>query len=255
MRAAILHHSLFFIPVPILLALIAWIAWPKGRPKIPADDIPRDPMQKLAIAASALGVIAYLLLDAFNTQAAYGWYTASVTGFILVLTASFLHSIRIPVAAVLVFPIMIANMVTAEVRGGNALTQMDEVYVGRALHEEHPGARMGGGDVGKPSFYNNGTMFNLDGLMNNEVVPYLAAGRIQCYLLHRRIEYISDIGSVTLPITDAERARHGLAPMPWDLYLLPVKAKPQPGADGRLQQATYSKVNLDAIQASGECAP
>jgi hypothetical protein len=209
--------------------------------------------QEMALIASLLGVAGYLMLDGFNSQATYGWYTSAVTGFILILAGEFFDSLAASTAAAIVFPLMLLNIAAAQWRGGNAASQMQEVYIGEAMHAEHAGARMGGGDVGKPSFYNDGTMFNLDGLMNNEVVPDLAAGKIHCYLLRRHIEYISDLGSVTQLVTDAERVKLGYRPVPWDLYLTRVYAKPVPGPGGAMESVTYARTNFDAIRASGEC--
>ncbi|HEX4155625.1 MAG TPA: hypothetical protein VHY48_08435 [Acidobacteriaceae bacterium] len=202
----------------------------------------------LMLLAPVLGVGGYLLLYGFDSEATYGWYTATVTGFVLVLAARFFGGIRRPVAAAIVAPLMICNIAAAEYFGGNAKAQTQEIAAGQRMHREHPGAIMGGGDVGKPSFYNDGTMINLDGLMNNEVYPYLITGRIQCYVLDRHIAYLSDIGSITQPMVDAERAKRHEPPMPWSRYFIAVDPDPHVRiSDG------YLKTDFDAIRASKEC--
>ena len=208
----------------------------------------REPHRELSILASSFGVAGYLLLYGFNSQATYGWYSAAVTGFILLLAARGLATLRTAAAAAIVLPLMLASITFAHHFGGNARGQMLEVDGGKALHTDHPSAIMGGGDVGKPSFYNNGIMFNLDGLMNNEVLPYLAAGNIQCYVLRKRMEYVYNVGSVTYTITNLERAKHGQTRMPWNRYFTPVYAG---RADGL---PVYVKVDLAAIEASGDCS-
>jgi len=205
------------------------------------------------LTASLLGVGGYLLLDGFNSLATYGWYSAVVTGFLLLLSARLLQKLRVYVAAAIVVPLMLANMATAFLCGGNAKSQMQEVYVGKAMHADHPGALLAGGDVGKPSFYNNGTMVNLDGLMNNEVIPYLATGRIHCYVLRRHLEYLSGIGSIVQSVSDAERVRHGESPIPWTKYFTPVDAPPAYGRNESTVPVLYFKTNFAAIRASGEC--
>lgn len=212
-----------------------------------------DPAASLALIASVLGISAYLALDGFNSQATYGWYTAAVTGFVLILAANSLAKLKVRTAAAIVLPCLVANIAVALWFGGNAKSQMQEVYAGKAMRAQHPGEAMGGGDVGKPSFYNNGEMFNLDGLMNNEVVPYLAAGKIHCYILHRHIAYLSDIGSITLPVTDAERARRGQSPLPWARYFTSVDGGPVAGGNVPNGESNYLKTNFDAIRSSGEC--
>jgi hypothetical protein len=208
---------------------------------------------EFACTAAIAGVAAYLVLDGFNTQATYGWYTAAVTGFVVLLAARFFDRIPARVAACIAIPLLLANMAAAEWFGGNARSQLEEVATGKALRAQHPGATMGGGDVGKPSFYNDGAVFNLDGLMNNEVLPYLERGEIHCYILKRKIEYLSDIGSVTYPLTNAERVKHGEPPLPWTQYFVPVPGEFVSRSGKPSAVVLYSKTNFDAIRASGEC--
>ena len=174
------------------------------------------------------------------------------------LAARVFATLRTSVAAAIVLPLMFANMAAAEWFGGNARSQMHEIATGKALHADHSGdqpvAVMGGGDVGKPSFYNHGAMFNLDGLMNNEVVPYLAAGRIHCYILSRHIDYLSDVGSITLPVTESERAKRGEPPIPWIVYFVPVYGRLSNGKEDLSRPPVYFKTNFDAIRASRECS-
>lgn len=241
-------------PIVLLAALVlVRLAWKhRYRPgtATPAITV-ADQTHQFTHLAAILGILGYLLLDGLNSQALYGWYTASVTGFIVLLTAGRLDRVRQVTAAMIVVPVMLLNMASAQYFGGNALTQMGEVAIGKALHADHPEARSGGGDVGKPAFYNNGTMFNLDGLMNNEVVPYLANGTIHCYLLRRHIEYLSDLGSITLQLTNAVRIDRNLPPLPWQLYLTSVPLNSPTNASAR--SPGYVKTNFEAIEASGEC--
>jgi hypothetical protein len=253
LKIHLLSRALSIVAVSAVLLLIGVVVWRRTLWRWLAPLWPADGTDQLAVTAAAIGIPAYLFVYAFNTQATYGWYTASVTGFTLLLAARIFAIMPSRIAAPIVFSLMLANMATAQWRGGNARSQMQEVIVGQAMHIEHPGAQMGGGDVGKPSFYNGGTMINLDGLMNNEVVPYLASGRIQCYILRRHIEYLSGVGTVSIPITDAERARHGDPPMPWNQYFIPIPMQPTVGPDGTLESGIYLRTDFAAIRASGEC--
>lgn len=208
-----------------------------------------DPKREdMILIACALGVAGYLLVYGLDSQATYGWYTATVTGFVVVGVAYFFGRMPQKIAAAIVLPLMACNIAAAEYYGGNATTQMQEVATGKRMHAEHPNALMGGGDVGKPSFYNGGTMINLDGLMNNEIYPYLISGRIHCYILDRRIEYLSEIGSISVPLTEAERAKRHEPAIPWSTYFIQIPSTSRGGVpDG------YLKTDFDAIRASGEC--
>ncbi len=235
----------------VLLAIWAALRYKSRRTRL-MPLAASHPATSLTTTASILGTAAYLLLDGLNSQATFGWYTATVTGFVVILAANLLSRLRPATITVIAAPLLLANIAVSLWSGGNAKTQMQEVYAGKAMHAQHPGEVMGGGDVGKPSFYNNGNMFNLDGLMNNEVVPFLAAGRIHCYILQRHIAYLSDLGTITFPVTNAERAKHGESPLPWDLYFTPVDGGPVAGAAAP-GSSTYLKTNFDAIRGSGEC--
>jgi hypothetical protein len=46
-------------------------------------------------------------------------------------------------------------------------------------------------------YVSDGRVTNLDGLVNNEVVPYIITGRFEDYLSERRIRYLVDFGSMT----------------------------------------------------------
>jgi hypothetical protein len=208
-----------------------------------------SPSEAFALTSAALGVLGYLVVYSFNSQATYGWYTSTVTGFVLILVAKLISLVDTRLRTAILIPVVALNIAVAEYSGGNARTQYQENSIGMLMHREHPNARMGGGDVGKPSFYNGGDMFNLDGLMNNEVGPYLSAGTVHCYLLKRKIEYLSDVGSITEPLTDAERAKLGKFPLPWNLYFIPVEGVSPTGFT-----VSYLKVNFDAIRKSGECS-
>jgi len=237
--------------VGLVLAMALAVAKYRWLAKKLAIAWSRGPEEDLVLTASVLAVLGYVLLYGFNSQATFGWYTGTVTGFIVILAARLLGALPRKLAAILVLPILFANMIVAARYGGNARSQQQEVIVGEKMHAQHPNARMGGGDVGKPSFFNGGTMINLDGLMNDEVIPYLASGNIHCYVLDRHIEYISDMGSLTVPITDAVRAKRGLAPLPWSRYFEAVPATANAKHDET--DYSYSKTNFQAIRDSGDC--
>ena len=253
-RTALLHRALGALLLLIVVGAIFTLVWTKRTRLTVSTTAPRNVPEEFALIAALFGVTGYLLLDGFNTQATYGWYTAAVTGFIFIVTARVFATLRTPVAGAIVLPLMLANMAAAEWFGGNARSQMQEITTGKALHLGHPAAVMGGGDVGKPSFYNHGEMFNLDGLMNNEVVPYLAAGRIHCYILSRHIEYLSDVGSITLPVTDSERLKRNEPPIPWGVYFVPVYGRLSDGSNDLSRAPLYFRTDFSAIRASGECS-
>ena len=62
----------------------------------------------------------------FNSQATYGWHSASVTGFVLILTAKALSPVSVRARAAIVIPLTLLNVGVATYSGGNARTQFME---------------------------------------------------------------------------------------------------------------------------------
>ena len=230
------------------IALIAGgaIVYHLRRPKQAGEA--RPPEDVFVTIAALCGIAGYLTVYSFNSEATFGWYTATVTGFVLVLASQFFSRMGSRIAAAITLPLIALNLAGLVYGGPTARSQYVEVRIGLALRRDHAGALMGGGDVGKASFYNGGTMINLDGLMNNEIYPYLAAGEFPCYFLVRRIEYVSNLGSITLPIVAAQRKARHLPPMDWRDYFISHLVHAPDGVP-----VTYYQTDFDAIQRSGEC--
>jgi hypothetical protein len=249
LRSAMLRIGIALVLLASLAAAVLIAAYRNQLRQQVSRILFNSPAEMFELTSAMLGVFGYLLVYSFNSQATYGWYTATVTVFILLLTVRALSQLSPRVCAAIVLPAIIFNMGASYYFGGNARAQYEENSAGKLLHRDHPAAQMGGGDVGKPSFYNNGRMLNLDGLMNNEVVPYLVAGKFHCYVLKRHIEYLSNTGSITRPMTDAERAKRHEPKLPWALYFTPIQGRDPDGYPAR-----YLKTNFDAIRNSGECS-
>ena len=202
---------------------------------------------RLTVTASVVGIAGYVLLDSFNSGAMYGWYTAPVTGFIVCLTSLAFRRMRSRTVAVVVVAVLMLNAWGFLYGDGNASGQYGEVLIGKYLHQRFGSAIMSGGDVGKPSFYNGGVMLNTDGLMNNEIVPYLQAGRIHCYLLERHVAYATGLGSISYTLEQRVRERRGDPQLPWQAVI----SHESDTFEGK--HVDYFVIHPDAIRATGEC--
>ena len=202
---------------------------------------------RLTVTASVMGIAGYVFLDSFNSGAMYGWYTAPVTGFLLCLTSLGFRRMRSRPVAILVVAILMLDAWGFLYGGGNAAGQYGEVLVGKYLHQRFGNAIMSGGDVGKPSFYNGGVMLNTDGLMNNEIVPYLQAGRIHCYLMERHVAYATGLGSISYTLEQRVRERHGDPQLLWPALI----SHESDTFEGH--HVDFFVIHPDAIRATGEC--
>jgi len=70
-------------------------------------------------------------------------------------------------------------------------------------HELRPAGSWNAGIIG---YYAGGRVVNLDGLVNNEVYPYLVSGMLRDYVIRKRIRYIVDFESM---IEDGRLRRRG----------------------------------------------
>lgn len=247
-RTQLVRYGVLALVGCSLAAIAAIIYLVRRRSARKANLIPSSPQEALGFASAIFGIAGYLILYSFNSQGTFGWYSATVTGFVLLLAARAFTHVGPRIAAACALPLIALNIAVGLYGGPTAGGQYQEVRTGRVLHRDHPNSLMAGGDVGKPSFYNGGTMINLDGLMNNEVYPYLTAGNFPCYFLVRHIEYLSDVGGMTVPIVDAERTRHHLPALNWAKIFVPRSATDDEGF-----AATYLQTDFAAIQNLGEC--
>jgi hypothetical protein len=55
---------------------------------------------------------------------------------------------------------------------------------------------VGAWNAGIIGYYAGGRVVNLDGLVNNEVYPYLIAGRLRDYVVRKEIRYVVDFESM-----------------------------------------------------------
>src|SRR6185312_1955804 len=60
------------------------------------------------------------------------------------------------------------------------------------LKDHAPPGRVGAWNAGILNFFEGGDVVNLDGLTNDDVVPYIMADKLHCYVLEKDIRYVMD---------------------------------------------------------------
>jgi hypothetical protein len=81
------------------------------------------------------------------------------------------------------------------VQGGRRQSNLDARSAGlylRAHAAELTRGKIGSFNAGLLNYEQGGEIINLDGLINNEVIPYIIGGNIACYLQKKGIAYIAD---------------------------------------------------------------
>lgn len=152
--------------------------------------------------SALLSIGYYLFIYTFNSFASQIWYTVFLTVpiFILVtfsLTLLIQH-LKYPIIVTITLIILIiGNLITfyhsPPIYQGQELGKSIGLIVKQIKDE-----RIGISDAGIVNFYQGGTVINTDGLINNEIKTYLYSGRLECYLLDKRIKYTTGFGSSEL---------------------------------------------------------
>ena len=157
---------------------------------------------KLFLAVSAGStILLYALVDTFNSFAIQIWYTSQITiavGVLLFLMVSAYASGR---RATLVFGLIAvlsaANLMDFILSKPKYHNQAEGPAIAEAMMQQLEPGKIGFSDSGTTNFAYGGSIINLDGLVNNEIIAY-APSRLPCYLLDKRIRYFTGFGEASM---------------------------------------------------------
>jgi hypothetical protein len=151
------------------------------------------PHRAFAILFATSALVGYALFYGFNSDAAQPWYSANVIAPLVVVHAfvvDALSRVWARVVAVVGLALALAGIVTA--RRPNWHGQRQALEVARILAREPPPGRIAAWNAGTYSFFSGRTIVNIDGLMNDDVYPYVVSDTLHCYLLKRDVAFIVD---------------------------------------------------------------
>ncbi len=182
-RTLDLGPATLIVPV-LLLASLAWTAR-AGIRALPAR-------QRLLLAWSALSIAVLAVTYGRVGLAAQCWYSALFVAPFFVVTAGL--AALAPVRAqrpLLVIGALVAaaNLWTARSPVWNNETVAADC---RLLADDPTITRAGAWNAGSRSYLGDEKVMNLDGLVNDDIYPYLVADRLHCYLVHERIPLVTD---------------------------------------------------------------
>lgn len=157
-----------------------------------------QPKSAFLFISAFLSVGYYLVVYSFNIFASQIWYTAFLTVPVFILVISGLTLL----VRYILPQIVIAGLTVVLMINLGLFQWSVPFYQGQELGKsigltvkQIKSARIGISDAGIVSFYQGGTIINTDGLINNDIKAYLQAGRLECYLLDKQIEYTTGFGS------------------------------------------------------------
>lgn len=200
----------------------------------------------LVIAGSLITVIFYCAFYAFNTGALQPWYTGIIIAPIIILITGLLALIHSRLSKMLI-SLIIAILVVLHIHllyTGKIIPweSQKSLYEAGIYLQQHPlKQRIGSWNAGIVSYYEGNHIINLDGLMNDEILPYVKADHLECYILRKQIAYIVDTQNM---FNDYHKQRGGYT------NNLENWVMPQVSID---QNAVIYKVNLEGLSKDNQC--
>ncbi|MFI5371934.1 MAG: hypothetical protein ACHQ52_10280, partial [Candidatus Eisenbacteria bacterium] len=175
---------------------------------------PSVPAATLAtVVGSALAIIGYALVYTQDGEVQV-WYSANLVVPVLCLLTAGIAAMGPRARAVFlsaIAVIVVHNVATVQMHAAHTMPhQRLMLAAGRYLagHPEAVRGRVGAWNAGVMGFAQGGTIVNLDGLVNNEVYPYVVGDSLASYLARRGIGTIVDF-DVMLTGRYAQRGGYG----------------------------------------------
>ncbi len=161
----------------------------------------------LLVAAPALTLCLYVGLYSRNTEATQPWYAANLLVPAALLAAAVIGplAVRWRTAALVAAGLFVAISALASLKPlWPAQTSMREA--GLTLRRTPALAPVGGWNVGLVSYFAARPVVNLDGLVNDAILPHLSPPTLADYVRERRLRYVVDFSAMLDP---AHTARGG----------------------------------------------
>ena len=144
------------------------------------------------VASNFLIVIAYIILYTFNAKGIQTWYTGLVFTSLGILAFILLQKLSkkfkyVNYVVIVVIPVNVLICWTSKPFYPD---QQEGIIKGKYAHEVLSGKNVGAWDSGIMGYYSEGHVINLDGLVNNEVAPYIEGDSLIKYLSKKNIYWL-----------------------------------------------------------------
>lgn len=157
----------------------------------------------LMLASATSCVFGYILFYGMNCGGIQSWYTANFVApiFVIVFICShYMDSLlgrRFTVILLSSIVIFIAVYNVTSLSDPNKMIhpmpyQRIMLTAGKYLAEVSLDGKIGSWNAGIIGYYQGGKVINLDGLVNNDVYPYIVTDRLPIYIVEKDIRYIID---------------------------------------------------------------
>lgn len=155
----------------------------------------------IIILGSILTILFYCIFYTFNTGALQPWYSGNVIIPFVVLLAGILNAFRSRLSSsiismILAIVIAIHSYQLYSLKITPWVSQKLLYEAGNYLQQHPLAGKVGGWNSGIVAYYEGQHIINLDGLMNDEIYPYIKSDHLECYFVKKRINYIVDFPSM-----------------------------------------------------------
>jgi hypothetical protein len=147
---------------------------------------------KLLAGAGVCAIVLYLLVYGAD-PALQPWYTASFAIPVLLVLGPAAQAASRATRAYVVG--VVALLVVVNIPSTYDPTWNPQRYMlemAEYLQDHPPAGRMGGWNTGIVGFFSDGKIVNLDGLINDQIYPYVREGKVEQYIDRAKIKYIVD---------------------------------------------------------------
>jgi len=161
-------------------------------------DSPGVPVNARGIVIGSLLALAGYTAFYMRNGEVQVWYSSAFIAPLACLVTATLAALgprqRMALVA-LIAVLTIRNVVLVQVRTAHPMPWQRVTFAAGEVLARNPDAargRIGSWNAGLMGYAQGGTIVNLDGLVNNEVYPYIVGDRLACYLARRDIRRLAD---------------------------------------------------------------
>lgn len=203
-NSTLLGNSLLFaVSALLVIVLFLIIAFQKGQYKLSLKGKKSVHLNQITttsqpplIVFALCSLLFLFVVYYFNSQGMQIWYTANFLTQASILWAAvfgFLSSIRVRTSALLSCVALLLSSYDGSVSVNSPIWPHGVGMMKAGLEiRAIPGEKFGSWNSGMIGYFSNKKVVNLDGLVNNSVIPYIEDGKLLEYLNTENIRFIVD---------------------------------------------------------------
>ncbi len=166
-----------------------------------ADDPDAAHVRRTLVTGSALAAAGYLAMFCLNTAVLF-WYAALITLPVLVLLGATVRAMHLAQRQLAIRVLALAGAASVANSLVAATAPMEDHHrhmyaAARYISAMPPGSRVGSWNAGIIGFFSPpGRVVNLDGLVNDDAIPYIQRNDLLAYMATTHITHIADFSQM-----------------------------------------------------------